>query len=73
MDEKFDILCIFTNNGATYTFRDGIITCNNQTVLCFEYTAMSDTFYTAMSDTFIKTATFLKENMCGWSTTRGNI
>jgi len=58
---EYQILCIFTPTGRTYTFKDVTVICDNETVLCFEYTAMSD----GKS----KVATFPKTTICGWSVT----
>lgn len=52
-------LCIFTESGRTYTFKNVTITCDNETVLCFEYVAMSDGNP--------KQATFQKSRIVGWS------
>ena len=52
-------ICIFTHAGKTYTFRNISILCNNESVIQFKYTAMSDGG--------IKEATFPKNNICGWS------
>ena len=57
----YDILCIFTPTGRTYTFRDVKMVCDNETVLQFSYSSMSDDRY--------KTATFPKATLCGWSVT----
>jgi hypothetical protein len=53
-------LCIFTQMGETYTFRSVHITVDNETMLIFTYTAVSDGL--------VKTGCFLKANMAGWST-----
>lgn len=58
---KYSILCIFTPTGRTYTFRNVALVCDNETVLVFQYDAMSDGK--------IKTATFTKATICGWSVT----
>uniref|UniRef100_A0A6M3ISF2 Uncharacterized protein n=1 Tax=viral metagenome TaxID=1070528 RepID=A0A6M3ISF2_9ZZZZ len=58
---KYSILCIFTHYGKTYTFKDVTISCDNETILQFNYSAMSDGK--------LKTATFPKSNICGWSVT----
>jgi hypothetical protein len=55
------ILCIFTPTGRTYTFKNVRIVCDNETVLQFEYRAMSDSRR--------KVATFPKATLCGWSLT----
>ena len=58
---QYDILCIFTLTGHTYTFRDVEVTCDNETFLQFKYAAMSD----GKS----KLANFPKATLCGWSLT----
>ena len=60
---KYSILCIFTHTGSTYTFRNVEIICDDEKVLQFEYSAMSDGK--------IKRATFPKAEFCGWSVTPG--
>ena len=62
---KYQILCIFTPAGRTYTFRDVRIICDNETVLQFEYAAMSDGK--------AKIATFPKNTICGWSVTPSDL
>jgi hypothetical protein len=52
-------ICIFTEMGRTYTFKNVTITCDNETVLCFSYKAMSDGNE--------KVATFQKSRIVGWS------
>ena len=62
MDKKeYAILCIFTPTGRTYTFKNVWMVCDNETVLQFEYAAMSDGNR--------KVATFPKATLCGWSVT----
>ncbi len=58
---QYLILCIFTHTGRTYTFKDVEMICDNESVLVFHYSAMSDNR--------IKTATFPKVNIAGWSVT----
>ena len=58
---NYSILCIFTTTGRTYTFKSVEIICENETVLQFTYSAMSDGLK--------KTATFPKATLCGWSVT----
>ena len=58
---KYAILCIFTPYGKTFTFRKVEVLCDNETTLQFDYAAMSDGK--------IKTATFPKSTLCGWSLT----
>ncbi len=58
---KYSILCIFTPTGRTYTFKNVEMVCDNETVLVFNYAAMSDGK--------AKTATFPKQTICGWSVT----
>lgn len=57
----YSILCIFTHTGRTYTFREVDIVCDNETMLQFTYSAMSD----GKS----KVANFPKTGIAGWSTT----
>ena len=52
-------ICIFTESGRTYTFRNATVTCDNETAITFEYTAMSDGNK--------KLGTFLKSRIVGWS------
>ena len=61
---KFSILCIFTSQGKTFTFKDGTVVCSNESTLQFTYSAMSDGK--------LKTATFPKNTICGWSVTESN-
>jgi len=58
----FEILCVFTPQGKTFTFRDVDIITNNETFLQFSYKAMSDGK--------IKIGNFPKDKVVGWSTTR---
>jgi len=58
---KYAILCIFTRQGKTFTFKNVEVVCDNETILQFTYTAMSDGK--------VKTATFPKGGVCGWSLT----
>lgn len=58
---KYSILCIFTPTGRTYTFKNVELICDNETVLQFKYSAMSDGKE--------KIATFPKATLCGWSVT----
>ena len=60
-NETFEILCIFTHYGKTYTFRNIEVICNNESTLQFHYEAMSDGK--------VKTGTFPKDNICGYSLT----
>jgi len=53
-------ICIFTSDGHTFTFRNAAIISDNESILQFRYTAMSDSKQ--------KVATFLKKNIVGWST-----
>ena len=62
---EYEILCIFTPTGRTYTFRNVKLICDNETVLQFGYAAMSD------GNT--KVATFPKATLCGWSLTPKNM
>jgi len=52
-------LCIFTHYGRTYTFKDVTVVCDNETILQFRYMAMSDGK--------VKTGTFPKSGISGWS------
>ena len=61
MKLKYSILCIFTSTGRTYTFKNVEMVCDNETILQFNYAAMSDGKQ--------KTATFPKATLCGWSVT----
>ena len=58
---EYEIICIFTPTGRTYTFKSIKMLCDNETILQFQYQAMSDSK--------IKTATFPKNTICGWSVT----
>lgn len=58
---KYLSLCIFTPTGRTYTFKNVDVLCDNEAVLVFNYSAMSDGK--------AKTATFPKSTLCGWSVT----
>ena len=58
---KLETLCIFLSTGKTFTFRDVLLVCDNESVLKFHYAAMSDGK--------TKTATFPKNTLCGWSVT----
>ena len=61
----YAILCIFTPAGKTFTFRNVHVLADNETVLHFSYTAMSDGR--------TKTATFPKSTICGWSLTSNEL
>ena len=52
-------ICIFTKHGSTFTFKKVTITTNNESVISFDYIAMSDGRR--------KIATFEKRSICGWS------
>lgn len=56
---RFDKLHIFTQTGHTYTFQDGVVTTDNESVLVFNYTAMSDGRQ--------KRGVFDKRSMAGYS------
>jgi hypothetical protein len=58
---KRSIICIFTDQGKTFTFEDCYITCSNESFLSFDYKAMKDSKR--------KVAFFPKANICGWSET----
>jgi len=59
---RLSILCIFLNSGHTFTFKDVTVVTDNETVVAFKYTAMSDGAS--------KTATFYKQNVAGVSLTK---
>lgn len=40
--KKLKSICLFLPTGRTFTFKDVTIRCNNETVLEFDYVAMSD-------------------------------
>lgn len=54
-------ICIFLNSGRTFSFKDVEIIHDNESVIRFEYAAMSDGK--------TKTANFYKQNVAGVSTT----
>ena len=58
---KYSILCIFTQGGRTFTFRNVEVTTSNESVLQFRYVAMSDGKE--------KVGTFPKSGICGFSVT----
>ena len=58
---EYASICIFTPTGRTYTFKDVRVMCDNESVVNFSYSAMSDGNR--------KLATFPKNTMCGWSVT----
>ena len=58
---QYSIICIFTNQGKTFTFKNIELLVDNESVLVFSYRAMSDGLE--------KQATFPKANICGWSLT----
>jgi hypothetical protein len=58
---KFYSICIFTQAGHTFTFNDVELLCDNESVLKFGYTAMSDDK--------VKVGIFLKHQIVGWSFT----
>ena len=59
METKFKTLCLFLPTGRTYTFKDVTLTVDNETVLVFHYTAMSDSNS--------KTMVVYKTQIVGWS------
>ena len=61
MIKQYSIICIFTNFGKTYTFKDIELLIDNETTIQFSYRAMSDGLE--------KIGTFPKSNICGWSLT----
>lgn len=61
-NNRYSILCIFLNSGHTFTFRNVEVIADNETVVVFKYTAMSD----GKS----KEATFYKQNVAGVAVTK---
>ena len=59
---KANTLCIFLNSGRTFTFRDVEIINDNETIIQFSYTAMSDGK--------LKAGTFYKQNVAGVALTK---
>jgi hypothetical protein len=57
---KFDSLCLFLPTCNTFTFLNGEVTTNNETVLEF--------IYTAQSDGNKKTMVAFKDQIVGYST-----
>jgi hypothetical protein len=55
-------LCLFMQTGRTFTFKDVKMVCDNETVLEFDYRAMSDGK--------TKRGTFQKAIVAGWSKSR---
>lgn len=53
-------ICIFLDSGRTFSFKNIRIIANNESVLVFDYIAMSDSKP--------KVATFQKAVIAGWST-----
>ena len=62
MSRVLESICFFLNSGRTFTFREVVVTCDNETVLGFRYKAMSDSEY--------KEATFQKSQFVGFSVCR---
>jgi len=62
---KCEMLCIFTPMGKTFTFKDAEIVVDNETMLVFNYIAMSD----GKS----KKGIFQKNAICGWSIIEGEV
>lgn len=52
-------ICIFTPHGKTFTFRNVTLVTDNESVLVFDYVAMSDAAR--------KTHTAIKANIVGYS------
>ena len=52
-------ICLFLSTGRTFTFHNTKIVTNNETVLVFDYTAMSDGK--------LKCMTVQKSQVIGWS------
>ena len=61
MYEALDILTVFTDGGCTFSFRDVEVVVDNESVIMFDYGAMSD----GRS----KRATFYKKRIVGVSRT----
>ena len=53
-------ICIFMQTGKTFSFKNIKMVMSNESVLVFQYIAMSDSI--------LKTATFQKAIIAGWST-----
>lgn len=62
MAEQFDMVTVFTDNGRTFSFRDVQFVCDNESVVEFRYSAMSDGR--------TKTAIFFKSRIVGISKTK---
>ena len=60
-EERLSILCLFLNSGHTFTFREVVVVHDNETVIQFQYAAMSDGR--------TKSATFYKQSVAGVSRT----
>jgi hypothetical protein len=58
----YDILCVFCQSGHTFTFNDVSIITDNESILEFQYKAMSDGL--------IKVGRFSKFVIAGFSLTR---
>ena len=58
---SYSILTVFTDEGHTFTFRNVTVVCDNETTLAFSYKAMSDGK--------VKTGTFSKFRIVGFSVT----
>ena len=58
---NYSMLTVFTDRGATFTFRNVTVNQDNETTLTF--------VYTAMSDGKLKVARFDHRRIVGWSTT----
>jgi hypothetical protein len=61
MEMEYDAICIFTQHGHTFTFKNVKIVCDNEAFLIFSYVAMSNNK--------MKVASFPKATICGWSMT----
>lgn len=59
MSEMLYSLCLFTVNGATFTFRNVTVITDNEKVIQFSYKAMSDGK--------VKTGTAIKANLAAVS------
>ena len=56
---SIESICIFLNSGRTFTFRNIVILCDNESMLSFSYVAMSDGGS--------KRAMFPKRGIAGWT------
>lgn len=54
-------ICFFTQHGKTFTFKGVTLLTDNETMIVFDYQAVSDKL--------MKRAVFQKSQICGWSST----